>query len=403
LENKLVVLLLFILIAIIVFIVERTKVKRLKNQNEILQTKIKFLEKEKQKEINDLLHKLEQANLFEAERAKTEEKNKKLWQMSEAVHLQKKLVDEENEKLNEEKKTLELEKKKLDDKVKRLWQQSISIHQEKEKINLIKLEVEEKHQSVKDSIEYAKVIQDSILPATKEIDKYVSDYFILYQPKDVVSGDFYWFYGIDQHSYLIAACDCTGHGVPGAFMSMIGNTLLNEIVKEKKIYSPENILIQLNNNIRITLKQNELFSESRDGMDIALCLVNTLTKKVCFAGANRPLWILTQDENGNPKIKETKANKYAIGGLQNEAEKIFTLHEFELSKGDIFYIFTDGYADQFGGERGKKFMTGNLLSYIEKIGIENTETQKELLKQTIHQWKGELEQVDDICVIGVRV
>jgi serine phosphatase RsbU (regulator of sigma subunit) len=394
---------LFIIIALLVFIVQKTKIKQLKNKHDVLQTKIDFLEREKQKEINDLLHKLEQANLFEAERAKTEEKNKKLWQMSEAVHLQKKLVDEENEKLNEEKKTLELEKKKLDDKVKRLWQQSISIHQEKEKINLIKLEVEEKHQSVKDSIEYAKVIQDSILPATKEIDKYVSDYFILYEPKDVVSGDFYWFYGIDQHSYLIAACDCTGHGVPGAFMSMIGNTLLNEIVKEKKIYSPENILIQLNNNIRITLKQNELFSESRDGMDIALCLVNTLTKKVSYAGANRPLWILTQDENGNPKIKETKANKYAIGGLQNEAEKIFSLHEFELSKGDIFYIFTDGYADQFGGERGKKFMTGNLLSYIEKIGIENSETQKELLKQTIHQWKGELEQVDDICVIGVRV
>ena len=395
--------LILLIVALILLFIEKKKIKQLLNQQLVFASKIDFLEKEKRKEIDELLKKLEQANLSETEKKKTEEKNKKLWQMSEAVHLQKKKVDEENEKLNEEKNKLETEKKKLDDKVKKLWQQSISIHQEKEKINLLKLEVEEKHQSVKDSIEYAKVIQDSILPSTLEIDKYVSDYFIFYQPKDVVSGDFYWFYGIDPNTFLIAACDCTGHGVPGAFMSMIGNTLLNEIVKEKKIYSPEKILNLLNNNIRITLKQNELFSESRDGMDIALCLVNTLTKKVSYAGANRPIWILAKDENGQNKVKETKANKFAIGGLQTEGEKIFTLHEFELTQGQVFYIFTDGYADQFGGERGKKFMTGNLVSLIEKISEEKSDSQKTMLKQNIENWKGDLEQVDDICVIGVRV
>ena len=198
---------------------------------------------------------------LEEEKKKVEEKNKKFWQMSEAVYKEKKKVDEQVDQLKIEKEKLEADKKKVDEKVKKLWSQSMAIHKEKERINELKLEIEHKHKEIIDSVNYAKRIQEAILPDRKEIDLHLPDSFILFKPRDIVSGDFYWF-SFKNNRSIIAAVDCTGHGVPGAFMSMIGNTLLNQIVNEKGITDPASILNSLNEEINFSLKQTQQDSES---------------------------------------------------------------------------------------------------------------------------------------------
>jgi serine phosphatase RsbU (regulator of sigma subunit) len=326
------------------------------------------------------------------ENAVNEEKNKKLWSMSEEVYKEKKRVDEAIEKL-------EIEKKKVDEKVKKLWQQSTAIYSEKEKINLLKMEIEEKHKSIQDSIEYARVIQQAILPSISEIQKHFIDSFVFYRPRDIVSGDFYWFTQLSEYEVLIAAADCTGHGVPGAFMSMIGYTILNEIVNEKKIHEPSLILNFLNSSITQSLKQEEEHSKSRDGMDIAFCKFNLSTKVLTYAGANRPLYLI----KSNGEFKEIKANKFPIGGMNLDFEKKFTSHQFQLEKNDCFYIFSDGYADQFGGVNGKKFMTPNFQKLLLSIYTNPMEYQLQSISSRFDEWKGNNEQVDDIMVIGVKV
>ena len=182
------------------------------------------------------IHKIQ----LETEKQKAEEKSKKVWQMSETVYKEKKKVDEQVEQLQTEKEKLETEKKKVDEKVKKLWSQSMAIHKEKERINELKLEIEHKHKEIIDSVNYAKRIQEAILPDKREIIEKLPNSFILFKPRDIVSGDFYWF-SFKNGKSIIAAVDCTGHGVPGAFMSMIGNTVLNQIVNEKGVTDPSQI------------------------------------------------------------------------------------------------------------------------------------------------------------------
>jgi ligand-binding sensor domain-containing protein/serine phosphatase RsbU (regulator of sigma subunit) len=261
-----------------------------------------------------------------------------------------------------------------------------------------KQKVESAHKDIKDSINYAKKIQEAILPEEEEIGKYIGNYFILYKPKDIVAGDFYWFHSIpDSDRVLVAAADCTGHGVPGAFMSMIGSTFLNEIVR-KGIHAPDKILNELNINVRRALKQNTETSQSRDGMDIALCLLDQKNLKLFYSGANRPCLIVREDE-----ISEYKADKFPIGGLYRNEEDKFTPNEISLQAGDMVYLFSDGYADQFGGDKGKKFMHKHLKDLLVEISKLPMNEQKEKLDRTMTQWRGSAEQVDDILVIGVRV
>lgn len=344
-------------------------------------------------DIKQLLHRI---TALEAEKEAAVEKNRKLWQMSETVHVERKKIEESNVLLAAEKQKLEQEKAKLDDRVKKLWQQSMSIHQEKERINQLRMVVEEEHRSVTESIEYARIIQQSILPDQNEIRQHLPGLFVLYLPRDVVSGDFYWFHAFGNHSYVMAIADCTGHGVPGAFMSMIGNTLLNQIVKEKGITSPAAILNELDYNIRITLKQDREASASRDGMDIALICIDTLQQEIRYAGANRPCWLLDEKE-----FTEIKPDKRAIGGLVFENMEHFTEHVIPIRKGLRLYLHTDGYADQFGGEKGKKFMTGNMQKLVREIAHLSPEEQKEYLLQTHLLWREKLPQVDDVCVAGI--
>ena len=257
--------------------------------------------------------------------------------------------------------------------------------------------IEYKNKEITDSINYAKRIQESILPLKDEIRRAFVGSFVLFRPRDVVSGDFYWY--AEQGTKKIIACvDCTGHGVPGAFMSMIGNTLLNEIVNEKGIARPSDILNLLHERVRQSLKQDLENTETHDGMDIALCAIDTHRGTLEFAGANRPLYIIR-----NGMLEEIRPTKSAIGGDQIEEDRKFINNEMKLLPGDCIYMTTDGYADQFGGEKGKKFMVKRFQETLLSIHHFAMEEQGGTLTKTLMEWQGDIEQVDDILVIGIKI
>ena len=349
----------------------------------------------------------EQLQQLETEKQKFEQKNKKLWKMSETVHKEKAKVDTLNENLQLEKDKLEADKKKLDEKVKKLWQTSTSIHKEKERINELKNEIEEKHQSIMDSVNYAQRIQAAILPTQEEIKMALPHSFVLFKPRDIVSGDFYWFSHFDSYT-VIACCDCTGHGVPGAFMSMIGNTLLNQIVNENGISDASQILFQLDLEINQALKQSSESDESgnnynkaNDGMDVGLCVITNHpdgNKTLNYSGANRPLYFISGGE-----FTEQKATVAGIGGINyGNGEKSYLQYRIPLLPGDTFYISSDGYADQFS-ELNQKLMTKRFKEELRNIQHLNMDEQCTYLGNYLDTWKGKSRQMDDVCVIGIRV
>ncbi len=303
--------------------------------------------------------------------------------LTEVEYLSAKNLEQEKEK----QKILETQKETLEIQVKERTQEIVEQ----------KTIIEEKNKDITDSIDYAKTIQDAILPDKELKNKYFPDSFILFKPKDIVSGDFYWFTEKDGKR-LIAACDCTGHGVPGALMSMIGNNILNQIVNEKGITSPDEILNQLHKEIRKTLKQ-ENQNEAKDGMDIAVIAFNS-TYEIEFAGAQRPLWIIKGD--GILTLTEIKGDKFAIGGMQEETERKFTNHKITLTENNSCYIFSDGFADQFS-VLDKKLMTGRFKQTILSINQKSMPEQELFLNNFIEDWRGAREQIDDILVIGIRI
>lgn len=256
--------------------------------------------------------------------------------------------------------------------------------------------ITQKNRDILDSINYAQRIQNAILAPKEEVFSDFTNAFILYKPKDIVSGDFYYFSRVGDRS-IIAAADCTGHGVPGALMSMIGNDLLNHVTKERKVSNPGEILDMLHKGIINVLKQDGKFNKTRDGMDIALLSFNHEKSELQFAGAYRPLIIVRDGE-----LIQVKADKYPIGNASQERDK-FTSHNIELRKGDMCYIFTDGYADQFGGAKGKKFMAKKFYKLLVATAKETVAKQEEKLNNEIENWRGDNEQVDDILVIGIKI
>ena len=249
-------------------------------------------------------------------------------------------------------------------------------------------------EEIKDSVNYAERIQSSILPDKSVIKDYLPNHFILFKPRDVVSGDFYWFNQLEDKLFF-ACVDCTGHGVPGAFMSMIGNSLLNEIILTKKITSPSAILSSLNRSIFKVLKQNT--SQSRDGMDMALCMIDKKNNTLTYAGANRELLHIR-----NHQLTEIKPTKSAIGGF-TDSNTVFPETVIHLEPDDLFYMSTDGYADQFGGEKGKKLMTKNYKDFLIQIHSLSMDEQQKALDEKISNWMGNAyAQVDDILVIGIK-
>ncbi|MBI3501369.1 MAG: tetratricopeptide repeat protein [Bacteroidetes bacterium] len=266
----------------------------------------------------------------------------------------------------------------------------------KSEIEFQKTIIEQKNKDITDSINYAQKIQDAFLPAKEIKYRLFPNAFVYFTPRDILSGDFYWF-AEKKGVRFIAAVDCTGHGVPGALMSMIGNRLLNEIVLEKTIRKPSEILFHLHQGVRAALKQHEQQSESRDGMDIAL--LSFQGENVEFAGAMRPLYLVR--EAGI--LEEIKGNKFSIGGLMTQEEYEFTNHSFSAKQGDAFYIFSDGYADQLGGAKGKKLMTKNFKELLLANSNLTMPEQEKILHETFMKWKGNKEQIDDVLVIGVKI
>ncbi|MBE9467438.1 MAG: SpoIIE family protein phosphatase [Bacteroidetes bacterium] len=264
------------------------------------------------------------------------------------------------------------------------------------KISKQKEQIEEQNKHITDSIRYAKRIQNAILPPDKYIENIMPNSFILYRPKDIVSGDFYWINDLDG-KIVVAAVDCTGHGVPGAFMSIVGSNQLNHAVNVVNARTPSDILDALNEGVTDTLREKG-DSSIRDGMDIAMCSIDYKNNKVQYAGAYNPLYLIRDNE-----LIQYKADKFPIGQSGVDEFKKYTNNEVDVKKGDTLYIFSDGYADQFGGPKGKKFMYKAFRNLLIEISNEPIDKQEEILNKTINDWKGDLEQIDDIIVIGIKI
>lgn len=250
------------------------------------------------------------------------------------------------------------------------------------------------------SINYAQRIQTAILPPETYITELLNENFILYKPKDIVSGDFYWIKQVNQYVLLVAA-DCMGHGVPGAFMSMLGISHLNEIVQRKKITKANEVLNELRKQIKQSLRQSGQRNQSREGIDMAICVIDTKRNILQFSGARNPLYILSTT-NGKSELKEIKADPMPVG-VNFTRDKPFTNHEIKLDIGDTFYIFSDGYIDQNGGENNKRFSSPRFKKMLLDIHDHAMYEQKDILEETFMQWMGDHPQRDDILVIGARV
>ncbi len=288
---------------------------------------------------------------------------------------------------------LELEKIQLE---KIVAERTAEVVAQKSEIEKQRDEIVLQKQNIEASIHYASRIQTAILPHKDFIDNYLSEYFILWRPRDIVSGDFYWMTAKDDKIIVVAA-DCTGHGVPGAFMSMLGVSFLNEIVVKNGITNAHEILNHLRSNVKRTLDQTGKEGEAKDGMDIALSVFDLKNNRLQFSGAYNPCYLFR-----NGEFIEIKADRMPIGIYIKEKES-FTLNEMDIQHGDVYYIFSDGYVSQFGGGTGEKFKSSRMRELLSQIHMKPMEEQKQILDQRIDEWRGDLEQVDDILVFGVRL
>jgi len=263
---------------------------------------------------------------------------------------------------------------------------TVEIRNQKEK-------VEKQNEAIIASIEYARKLQEAVLPPPKVVKEFFHDSFLLYLPRDIVSGDFYWMESKGDMSYF-AVADSTGHGVPGAMLSVIGLNGLNRALNEKNLTQPKDILTSLSETVNRQFEKSDAMV--RDGMDICLCSLNTKTNKLTFAGANNPVWIA---RNGEMII--LKGDRRAIG--HDDLEREFTQQEIQLEKGDVIYLASDGYQDQLGGENYTKFMTATFRNKLLEISSKPLDEQRLTLISELDAWKGKTPQTDDICVMGIRV
>ena len=312
-----------------------------------------------------------------------------------AIRVPRTVVSEQNEEtIAAEYKKLEIKQQELTDRNKLLWNMSVSIEKERQHIQKLKNEIESQHRAVTSSIQYAKLIQDAVLPSKEILKESFEDVFLFWRPRDIVSGDFYWMKRIGD-TVIFTVADCTGHGVPGAFMSMLGVAFLNEIcVDFNSETNPAQILEEMRRKVISTLKQTNNIFEQKDGMDMGLCILNLSTMKMQFAGANNGMYHVR-----GTTLTEYKAVKNPIAIFPKIMP--FENHDVDIQHGDYIYMFSDGYADQFGSDN-RKFTFRRLRDLITDI---NTKTkvaseQAAILENTLTEWRGQREQLDDILIGG---
>jgi serine phosphatase RsbU (regulator of sigma subunit) len=299
-------------------------------------------------------------------------------------------------------KQLVREKELLEDKVelrtKQLNEEKKLVEEKNIALETYAKNIEHKSGEILQNITHAQKIQQAILPQDRLVSEWLNNSFVLYRPKDIVSGDFYFMDSRNNNVYF-AAVDCTGHGVSGAFVSIIGHTGLKRTIDEFKLSHPSDMLQKLNELVVETLKQESGSESLPDGMDIALCRLNILKNELLFAGAKRPLWLIR-----NGELQEFDGSRKSIGGMKYEEDrnKVFEQHKIQLQKNDVFYIFTDGIVDQFG-TTGKKLMSKRFREFLLSIHHLEMPDQRLRLNTFIDEWRGREEQTDDVCVIGVRV
>ncbi len=324
-----------------------------------------------------------------------------------------------NNILQKQKQAIEQQHKNLEDKQNEILLKNVELEQQKEEMlaqaeNLLQAheeimqhrdlletqntQIKKKNENIESSIRYAKRIQKAFLPSDEHLAKAFASYCIFYQPKDIVSGDFYWLHQ-EENQIILAVADCTGHGVPGALMSMMGNSLLNQIVKDKQVCSPNLILDALHEGIRNALHQHD--SENRDGMDIALLTITQNTNSVCieYSGANNSLLFFE-----NQQLQEWRADKMAIGGYQQEKERHFTNQKIEIHNKNksnyTFYLFSDGYQDQFGGENIRKIGKAGFKKLLAQLQTMEMPQQTMYLEKYFVEWQKTQDQIDDVLVLG---
>ncbi len=278
---------------------------------------------------------------------------------------------------------------------KKVAERTEEVVRQKEEIEGKNEELEILYKQVTDSIHYAKRIQEAILPSQQYIDEVLPNSFVLYKPKDIVSGDFYWVVKKNNLVYF-AAVDCTGHGVPGAFMSLVGHNILQDIINHSSKITPAEIMNSLREGVINTLNSDNSAKDTKDGMDMTLCCINYDTLELQYAAAFNPLYLVR-----NGELVQHEANKFPIGKFIGE-KQYFKNNVVQLQKNDQIFIFSDGYADQFGGPKGKKFMVGNFRKLLLNVSKQSLKNQKETLESTLNNWQGDQEQVDDVLVIGVK-
>ncbi|KPK86503.1 MAG: hypothetical protein AMS27_04895 [Bacteroides sp. SM23_62_1] len=281
----------------------------------------------------------------------------------------------------------------LEEKNRQILQQKDEIQRQKEIAESQRDLIAYQKKHIEDSIHYAQRIQAALLPSLELFSDEI-EHFVLYKPRDIVSGDFYWVSKID-HMQMVIAADCTGHGVPGAFMSMLGISMLNEIIINKRIIQPDQVLNHLRENIIHSLKQLAGGSDVKDGMDMSVCLLDFSNNKLHFAGANNPLWLISDGE-----LNEIKGDKMPVAIHENMNP--FKINTLSLKKGDTFYIFSDGYADQFGGPNQKKLLSKNFKTILHEVQKLPMLEQGSKIDEFFESWRRDLEQIDDVCVIGIR-
>ncbi len=269
---------------------------------------------------------------------------------------------------------------------------------EEEKMRKQHLLVLEQSKAITDSISYARRIQKAVLPSPAYLENILADYFTIYKPKDIVSGDFYWVREI-KGSIVVIVADSSGHGVPGALMSMLGITLLNEQFRTFGIRQPAEILGHLRTKVKEILFQEGSVNDQKDGMDMSIAIINREKTEIQFAGANLCLYLCRKNEDY--ELTAIKGDKQPIGIHWEEDE--FTNHRIKIQKKDSFYLFSDGYVDQYGGEKRKKFKTRNFKKLLLSVQAESMENQKKLIEEAFEKWRGSYEQIDDVCVFGVKL